>query len=390
MWRLQNLLALLRGSSSSVSDSTELQPAASPPRPFLKRPVSIHWDAERILGILEDRLAESAAAWNTDEITAHDVEIWRLSPADAPEWLKSLWEHESVSRVVEAFSGRLGEVSDDQIAALVRTDRRRIYPWDPRGSWELVHDSAVYEDFKDHPSTGIWEPEQLRPAAQEQLQRLVDKAWSGLPLPDVFTHGRVQPRPEIIVAPTHAERIAGRTAAELDHLKSQCGDWLRGLPFVSRGLVMTPRDPGLSSDTPGVRVPSVTIAIYPLRFPLARIIGADSFAGSWCGRDDAKRGGVVLSDEWKGSSLGTIVSYAHVATELLAEPFDRHLELEPFVDVDGELWCIAGTGGHHRLAAAKLRGDSDAYIAGMLHLYHQDAMPYVEFSVKELFQLSAP
>ena len=139
-----------------------------------------------------------------------------------------------------------------------------------------------------------------------------------------------------------------------------------GLPWVPEGLITRAPFPA----------PSIRLHGYRIPFPASRVVSTTSM-GSWAGRfpNRTKDG---------EPSIDTIDRYARLPVDTM--PAGVYLEV--FVDAAGEHWAYAHTGGHHRAAAQRLRGDQWMY-ATQVEIHHPDIRPFVEFSVREMIHTIA-
>lgn len=108
-------------------------------------------------------------------------------------------------------------------------------------------------------------------------------------------------------------------------------------------------------------------------FPITRIIGAVSFQ-SWSGRGYHE--GKLLSKNGRPSAK-VIHDYSHRQPDWEGDDPDLGL----FRDGDGEVWAYVETGGAHRTAATKLRGDRGLRCTVATRDYSN--LPYLDASVSD-------
>jgi hypothetical protein len=117
--------------------------------------------------------------------------------------------------------------------------------------------------------------------------------------------------------------------------------------------------------------------LHDVSVPMSRIVGIESF-GTWAGRGFyrgsllGKGSGSSLAQVAKCASLGQIPDYI----EHGGAP-----KLQLFEDAKGEVWAIVTSGGSHRVAGARARGDE--------RLYHADVetakrLPRVDFEMANM------
>lgn len=138
------------------------------------------------------------------------------------------------------------------------------------------------------------------------------------------------------------------------------------LPWVPATLIAPAPSPAPSILICGARVP----------FPASRVVSITSM-GSWTGRfpNRTKDG---------EPSINVIDRYARLSVDTM----HAEVELVVFVDAAGEHWAYGNTGGHHRAAAQRLRGDRWIYAAAV-EVHHPTIRPFVEFSVREMIEAIA-
>lgn len=136
---------------------------------------------------------------------------------------------------------------------------------------------------------------------------------------------------------------------------------LADLPFVAEEEI--PRGDHTSS-----------LEIVDFAFPLARVIGAESFA-DWTGRPpELSKNGNLSSD--------VIQQYTGILPDSETPKIDVQTPLLIVKDSDGEYWGVARD-GTHRIAAAKLKGVDNVMID--VEVYPANEIPTLDFSVRQRF-----
>ena len=136
---------------------------------------------------------------------------------------------------------------------------------------------------------------------------------------------------------------------------------LRGLPFVGDEQMARRRWSGVARTLVG-----------PIFFPVTRIISAAAF-GSWAGRPEPDG-----SDPHY--SIDKIVRYAKLPASTFHGLKDGP-DIEIVRDVTGFVWGVVASGGSHRAAAAKLRGDEFLEVTEIF-IPSTESMQLIPFDVR--------